>query len=174
MLNGVSPIILFYFYNEESSLLDGFPVPIYLDENVLGIGQIKEDKNINFETEWVGNKFFTKHQSNSVSLSYVGGERSSGIVLLINFLTKIIKQVNTEDREKIGYSISYYSPSVIIEDGYLASYSQSSSNQGNRIDFSFTIEKALNNTQNEEKTSIITIDASADNLVLTNTGVLPV
>lgn len=155
MLGGLSPVLIFKFLKAVDGTGLSFTVPVYLDEGITGIGQMSESKSSTFSREKVGKVKFIKSEGESVTLRWVGSNKATGIVVLINLIRQAIKKMDEgKDAKATNYYVSYFSPTTIISKGYISDYRQDMNNESDKLEIEFTIE---DNIEEEEEATTVSI-----------------
>jgi hypothetical protein len=163
-LNGIDPVIIIHLYNKKlTSLFDfipfgaviaesvGFPIPIYLSEQITGLFVQSESRSIDIDTEIIHdtrkdpiNPTKTKKVDikqtglNSLLTVNIAADGNSTFVpILLALLDLIMPKVATAE-----YAISYLRGSTVIFQGQLHHFSSTAEMNTTKLNIDLTISTA--------------------------------
>lgn len=162
-LNGIDPILIIHLYDKRlTSLFDfipfgeaiaeqvGFPIPIYLSEQITGIYVDSESRSIDISTEIIHDQqkdpltgktkkvdLVQKGLSSLVTVNMLASQDSTFLVILLAVMDLIMPKVATAE-----YAISYLRGSTVIFQGQLHHFSSSVGNNDNLLRLELTLSAA--------------------------------
>lgn len=127
-LGGTSPIIVFNFFKaiDTPNFLKGFttskklpllPIPVYLDEKLLGLPLDDYSRTINVDVMRDGVTSFERVSGDIVTLKFQAKRNNISVTAVTALFDKILKVV-----EKKDYSISVFYDNIIILDSSLEQF----------------------------------------------------
>ena len=186
MLNGKYPVIIFQFAKnidptfvgpEEQSTLAKIPVisaiptvveqppiPIYIDEQAVGVMILSEEKTIDIETsvETLSDgspaNVNQKGISSSITINMTGSKNSLGLKLISAMMDLLFDKVTSKE-----YSVTYLNGAITVFRGVIESFKIDQESNTDKFNITLVISKGAKNPQKE----------TPINSVERNTGAVP-
>ena len=160
-LNAAPVFLIYKLHKTKDGLMQaGVPVPIYLDEELTGLGVANESDSLNISSDYVpvlngnpgkdGKSIMYSTNGNQTSITLVGEKNSIGLNILLPLMKSILSQVFAQ-RE---YRIAYFNKNVLIFNARLTGYQMTPGENDTRVTISITLEVLPDKEDSASKLSV--------------------
>lgn len=162
-LNAAPVFLIYKLHTTKDGLMQaGVPMPIYLDEELTGLGVANESDSLSISSDYVpvlnGNpgkdgksiKVLQRGENQQTSITLVGEKNSIGLNILLPLMKSILSQVFAQ-RE---YRIAYFNKNVLIFNARLTGYQMTPGENDTRITISITLEVLPDKEDSASKLSV--------------------
>lgn len=160
-----APVFLFYKLSKtKDGLTQGsVPVPIYLDENLTGLGVANEEDSLNISSDYIpvlasersgedgrSIKVLQRGESQATRITLVGERNSIGLNILLPLMKSILSLVFAQKE----YRVAYFNQNILIFNARLTGYQMTPGDNNTKVNISITLEVL---PEKEDKSSKLTV-----------------
>lgn len=163
-LNAAPVFLIYKLHKTKDGLMQaGVPVPIYLDEELTGLGVANEEDGLSISSDYIpvlngkpgadgkSIKVLQRGESQSTRITLVGEKNSIGLNILLPLMKSILSQVFAQ-RE---YRIAYFNQNVLIFNARLTGYQMTPGEDDTKVTISITLEVVPGNEDENKKQKAI-------------------
>ena len=144
MIDGLFPVLVL----TKKAFGLPIPIPVYLDENNVGIVSDDSTSNISIATQNVGGLSWQQTKKHEITYTFRARKSNAIIAVVVSLMSQIVDLINNGeyDPENPPYFLSFYYDETFILKGYLTNFTKTSIDNTDLMQCSITISNSPTGT----------------------------